>query len=107
MIDQPSSDPTPAAAGPIPAIEAALARRRLLVDEWDSYRRNVMPAAVSSTQLLETRRAFYAGARALLTLLTAGVEASDGPPSADELTYAETLEHELTFFMQLIQRGQA
>jgi hypothetical protein len=37
---------------------------------WRSYRDQVLPNGAPPIQLQETRRAFYAGAKALLTVLT-------------------------------------
>lgn len=39
-------------------------------DAWASYRDQVVPAHAGRTQLLESRQAFFAGAAALLGLLT-------------------------------------
>lgn len=36
-------------------------------EQWESYEREVVPANASAEQRLETRRAFYAGAQAMLT----------------------------------------
>jgi hypothetical protein len=38
-------------------------------DQWESYREDVMPFALASGQLLETRRAFYSGAWCVLNLI--------------------------------------
>lgn len=37
-------------------------------DRWDDYRKKVIPPQASNTQITECRRAFYAGAEALLSL---------------------------------------
>lgn len=40
-----------------------------LREEWESYRRDVMPKDAGHSQKLETRRAFYAGAAAFYKLV--------------------------------------
>lgn len=43
-------------------------RRRRIHEKWDSYRREVLPSTAPQVQIVECRRAFYAGAAALLSL---------------------------------------
>ena len=42
---------------------------RTINDEWQSYKRDVLPDDASQIQITETERAFYAGAKAVLYLL--------------------------------------
>jgi hypothetical protein len=37
-------------------------------EEWKSYRQRVMPPTAGPVQILETKRAFYAGAQSFLAL---------------------------------------
>ena len=48
-----------------------------LGDAWRSYHAETMPAAVFVLELLQTRRAFYAGALAVLRLMLKAREKED------------------------------
>ena len=41
----------------------------MIREQWEGYRRNVMPTARPAIQIIESRRAFYAGAQAALGLM--------------------------------------
>jgi len=68
---------------------------------WEEYRRMVLPASVSEVQLTETRKAFYAGASILFSLITihAGTEDEEkdvaflNALSAEVDTFGEELDH--------------
>ena len=55
--------------------------RKLILEAWTSYRRNVIPLAAPPVQIEECRRAFYSGALSLFASivnnLDAGSEATD------------------------------
>jgi hypothetical protein len=55
---------------------------RLIDKQWLSYRRSVIPEKAPMIQITESRRAFFAGAQALLAtimgILEPGVEATPG-----------------------------
>lgn len=44
-------------------------KRKIIEDGWNSYRRVVVPRNASETQVLETRRAFFAGASLLFVTI--------------------------------------
>ncbi len=76
-------------------------------DAWESYVKEVLPADCGTTQFIETRRAFYGGARAMFSALFKGL-ASGG----DEMTPADEafiigLENELNQFTQDVKGGRA
>lgn len=48
-----------------------------ILKEWRSYDRAVVPANAPTVQREECRRAFYAGARAMLTLVYEAVNADE------------------------------
>lgn len=72
---------------------------------WESYRQ-VLPRTASATQVIETRRAFYAGAQGLfhsiLTMLEPGEDATDG-----DLSKMDAIQKELHDFAKLIESGVA
>jgi len=51
---------------------------------WRSYRTGVLPEDASTIQLIETRRAFFAGAWALYTELTVMFDAGREPTESDD-----------------------
>lgn len=57
-------------------------KARRILDEWNGYRERVMPAEAGTTQVQETRRAFYGGARSMIALMLLGLD----PGSADVVT---------------------
>lgn len=63
-------------------------------DEWDSYLSDVVPKDADPIQVQETRRAFYAGARAMQGLLMVATTYSDD--AAEQLMQA--FENELAAF---------
>jgi hypothetical protein len=62
--------------------------------EWESYRREVLPATASAIQIQESRRAFYAGAEMLMCAILRGLD-----PTA--------LDAELREFATDVQQGRA
>jgi len=51
--------------------------RHSLLEGWQSYRREVVPAAASDAQVEECRLAFYAGAHAMLFRIIAALKAGE------------------------------
>ncbi len=73
--------------------------------EWLSYRA-CLPANIGAVQLSETRRAFYAGATAMLSTillhLTPGTE-----PAEDDLRMMDEIQAELREFQKAVERREA
>ena len=61
--------------------------------QWQSYANKVVPADAPAIQREECRRAFYAGAAAMLALVLAAVEPAEGDECEGNL---QQLEEELT-----------
>lgn len=82
----------PIAEGAIP-----LRERRSVEDEWRDLERATLPDEVGALQRAEMRKAFYAGAFSMFSLLTGGL---DGGTEATELdlAYMESLNSELRRF---------
>jgi hypothetical protein len=71
---------------------------RTLADAWASYAAEVIPATAPVVQRVETRRGFYAGAKALMRVVLNVT--SDGPDMTDEdLVKMDALESEIEAFM--------
>lgn len=79
--------------------------KALLIEKsWQSYRNEVIPEATSATQVIECRRAFYAGAQGLfttiLTILEPGAEPTDG-----DLETMNSIAAELKRFVDQVKVG--
>ena len=82
-------------------------RRQRLLEDWNSYIAAVFPdGRPDQIQLQETRRAFYAGAMAILSRilkdLTPGTE-----PCEDDLKMMDDFQSELEEFYEKVKLGQA
>lgn len=73
--------------------------------KWDTFRAAVVPAKASSAQLIETRRAFYAGAQSFLDLMwnTSGDEVSED----EGAQFMSRLNSELQAFAHDVISGKA
>lgn len=92
---------TTLAEGAIP-----LRERRSLAEEWDEFARQVMPKDAPKVQRVEMRRAWYAGAAAMLGLVSGGLDADREPTDLD-VAYLESIHQELIAFSRDIARGKA
>lgn len=77
--------------------------RITLQDEWDRYRRDVIPAGASPVQRIESQRAFYAGAQMVLMILA---DLADDAVSEDQGVerIAALVRESLDFFDRLKSR---
>lgn len=75
----------------------------VIADLWASYNR-VLPSSASATQVIETRRAFYAGAFALLKaldkILEPGLETTE-----KDIDSLESIHKELQEFVKSVEAG--
>lgn len=76
---------------------------RTIAEEWRHYETATMPRDACSTQVIETRRAFYAGAIAMLNMVQ-GVGGADVNEAAG-VAYLESLRLEGLAFFDLVQKG--
>jgi hypothetical protein len=79
-----------------------------LKDAWEDYRTLVIPKDAPPVQVRESRRAFYAGAQALLSVimrqLTPDVEPTEPPTEAD-LQMMDEIDGELVAFFASVAAG--
>lgn len=75
-------------------------------EQWESYVRQVLPETAGPVQCQETRRAFYAGAQALLSILTAGTS-DDAEVTESDMSLLEGIQRELEQFYRDVQGGRA
>lgn len=81
-------------------------KERLIETPWLAYREQVIPQNAGTAQLTECRRAFYAGAHALLTtimnILEPGADATEG-----DLRTMDSIAAELKRFNAQVKAGIA
>lgn len=73
-----------------------------LLDEWRSYRGEVLPRNAPAVQVRETRRAFYAGAAAWFGLMLRAADQPGDEPTEVELSRVDALNAELEAFGKAI-----
>lgn len=73
-------------------------------EEFEGYRRAVMPTSASAIQVQECRRAFYAGAHALFQHIMRNFETGEEPTDAD-LRMMDEIDAELKAFALSVKRG--
>jgi hypothetical protein len=80
--------------------------RQIIESEWQAYRRQVVPANAPEVQMLECRRAFWAGASslfgAIMNILEPGTEATEA-----DLDLMTAISEELKAFVADVKRGAA
>jgi hypothetical protein len=75
-----------------------------LKEAWESYARDVLPMMASTVQRQETRRAFYAGAQAMMAV--AKVIGTDAVSEADGVLAFEACDQELMEFNLAVKAGR-
>jgi hypothetical protein len=79
-------------------------KKTLIREAWLSYRDQVIPRNAGSTQLMESRRAFYAGANALLTSIMGALDPESEPTEAD-FSVMQDIQSELDEFVKQVKAG--
>lgn len=75
-------------------------------DEWELFKRAVMPADAPAVQVSEMRKAFYAGATALVGVLMRSLKSGVEPTDAD-LVMMDEIADELNQFQRRVAAGAA
>lgn len=78
---------------------------RIIADLWASYEKKVLPFGAPAVQVLETRRAFYAGASGLLAAIC-GILEEDAEPTPQDLRVMDAIHAELEAFSASVLAGQ-
>jgi hypothetical protein len=81
-------------------------KRQLMAEQWDAFAKTVLPKDCPYIQRQEMRRAFYAGAQAILFRVIMAF-APEAEPTAEDLQVMEDLDQELKDFGTLIEQGRA
>jgi hypothetical protein len=74
---------------------------------WRDYRVKVMPLAAPAIQATECRRAFYAGAQAMIAAMLSFLGHNDDPATEQELADMDALQAELDRFANDVKAGRA
>ena len=81
-------------------------KRQLMAEQWDQFAKLVLPKGVSATQRQEMRRAFYAGAQAILMRVIVAL-APESEPTEEDLQMMQGVDDELQEFSRLVKEGRA
>jgi hypothetical protein len=79
--------------------------RRIIAKEWERYRDNVIPKGAPRVQVVETERAFHAGAWSLLGKVIEMLAGGDEPTEADMKMMDDIVEELKTFFARAAAEG--
>jgi len=81
-------------------------KRQLMAEQWNQFSRSVLPLATSPLQRREMRRAFYAGAQAILFRVIAAL-GTESEPTAEDLRIMQDVSDELEEFARQVKAGLA
>jgi hypothetical protein len=81
-------------------------KRHSIARWWADYAEKVLPAHAPAVQKQETRRAFYAGAAAMLDAIVGGLEGGEDATEGD-LAHMDDLQRELLTFAADVKAGRA
>jgi hypothetical protein len=81
-------------------------KRHLMAEQWAKFAVAVLPQDASVIQRREMKRAFYAGAQAIMFKVIAALAPEEEPTEAD-LQMMSDLEQELQDFAAMVKAGQA
>lgn len=73
---------------------------------WESYLERVLPRDAGPVQIIETKRAFYAGAESMMRAILAGLDPGTEPTDND-LRKMDEIEAELRQFGRDVAEGRA
>ena len=79
---------------------------RYLAPHWEAYQEDVIPVDAPEIQITESRRAFYAGAHALLTAMRAAMDPGEELTDNDKQIVRE-IDEEIEAFVRAVMDGEA
>jgi hypothetical protein len=99
---------TPRRPDPLPRGAMPLRERHTIAESWLGFVRAIGldNPAVPEQQLVEMRRAFYAGAATMFGLITHDTDGGVEPTELD-MQYITSLFAELEYFKRMLARGEA
>ncbi len=81
-----------------------MSRRTIIETSWNSYREQCIPSTSPHVQVVESRRAFYAGAHTLFSEILASLSSGEDA-TEDDLKMLDDLKAELDEFQQVLSRA--
>jgi hypothetical protein len=78
----------------------------MIEEAWKDYEAKVIPPGAPQVQRIESRRAFYAGAKGFLDGLLAGLGVGD-EPTAPDMAIMDACVAELQAFWVAVREGRA
>ena len=81
-------------------------KRQLMAEQWDQFARQVLHPQAPAIQKQEMRRAFYAGAQAILFRVIQAF-GPESEPTAEDLQIMQDVHDELQEFGRLVKEGRA
>ena len=79
----------------------------LFKDEWESYALAVLPEDASGEQIVETRRAFYAGGTSLLLAVLTDIVGPDDKVDEAAVGALDSVHQEFVAFAMAVENGEA
>lgn len=80
-------------------------KTNIVGEAWSDYAARVIPVGSPHVQLVESKRAFYAGAQALLYGMLRNMPDTEDEKAEEQFMFA--LEDELKAFVAQIKKGEA
>lgn len=81
-------------------------KRQLMAEQWNDFSRNCLHPRTHETQKREMKRAFYAGAQAILFKVIHGLT-TDADPTPEDLEMMTNVHNELQEFAAAVKEGKA
>jgi len=81
-------------------------KRQLVNEEWNEFARRVLPPDCSSIQKRESRRAFYAGAWAVMIKISESIS-HESEPTDEDLSLMDDVHAEMEKFALDVLEGRA
>lgn len=81
-------------------------KRQLMLEQWNEFSRRVLPVNASEVQRREMKRAFYAGAQAILFRVIVGFT-PESDPTEEDLRMIDGIDRELQDFTEAVKAGRA
>ena len=81
-----------------------MSRRTIIEASWNSYREQCIPSTASHVQVVESRRAFYAGALGLFSEILASLSPGQDETEGD-LKMLDDIKSELDGYQQVLSRA--
>lgn len=82
-------------------------KKIIIKSQWEYYRDAVIPKQASVIQIVESKKAFYAGARTLLSTLFETLEETDhDEPTEADLNTMVSIQKELDEFVDEVAKGR-